>query len=152
MSQYANFYVKPKTAPYLPVGDYSRSTQLYQIVQFQLPYGEITPITEATIEAWVHRGNELLNSYKDQVKKLQMRKEEVFHYSNTADEKYSLCIEIDESIKDYEETIEEVRDAISTFYLFYRLIDAIRFEDGYDVSNYLYAGIETNPNEEENAE
>lgn len=146
MSQYANFYIKPQTGPYIPIGDYSRSSELYQIVQNQLPYGEIIPITEALIDRWIDRGNELFNSYLKRIDKYQEKKKEIFQYSNSAEEKYSLLEEIDDSIDGISQCAEEVRGAISAFYLFSHLIDAVRFEDGYDTNNYLYGGIETNPN------
>lgn len=152
MSQYANFYVKPLHASYLPIGDYSRSSELYRIVNNDLPYEEITNITESLINRWINRGNELIDRNLCHIDKLHKRKEDIFHFNNSAEEKYDLCHDIDNSIDEITMEIEELRDAVSAFYVFNRLIDAIRFEDGYNVYNYLYAGIEVNPNAEEVAE
>lgn len=147
MSQYANFYIKPLTGPYIPIGDYSSSSELYQIVNNDLPYGDITPVTFETLDMWIAKGEQKTQSLDNSIRKYQMKKEEIFKYNNSVEEKYEIGEDIDNTIEEITDSLSEVQDAVAVFHFFYRMIDAIRFEDGYnDLDNYLFAGVETNPN------
>lgn len=149
MSQYIQFFIRHND-DFLPIGTYSRSSEIYQMADFDVPYEKIHAINSDTLGAW-KRGAE------DQIKQIQKcistRKEFIemtMQSNNPLDEKMEYVGDVYNEIAYMKEEIENARDAIKYYEFLDTLIgeaEETKYNDDengvhLDPAQYIYVGIE----------
>lgn len=161
MSQYISFHLKTRDGDFLPIACFSRSNVYYEFACDRVPsYKEEVPFTRET-----------LNYIRDDIKEAKEREVEylaackerlqlVSSMNNTLEEKMEYIYDIQESIKDTNERIEELNNCDMFYctlgYILEEAEDTKYYSDQskrLNPDDYIYAGIECslpgNPDKEE---
>lgn len=152
MSSYINFYLHGKTE-YLPIGSFSRNSEIYQAFDNYVPYEKGAPLTWDTINSVCKH----IDSDRDSL--LASRREEedlaqrISSFNNSVADKVEQLMEIKDTIRSIDESIEELQDAERFAQFLMDLIHEADYTKYYsdsscrlDSTTYVWAGVEWNPN------
>lgn len=152
MSSYINFYLHGKTE-FLPIGSFSRNSEIYQAFNSYVPYEEGTPITYDILNSVCGNIDSDLNSLTASRNDEEDLAQRISHFNNSVEDKLAQLVEVRDTIKSIEENIEELRSAKE---FAQRLKDFICEAEStkyysdpswrLDPATYVWAGIEWNPN------
>ncbi len=153
MSQYIHFFVRVGDK-FAPIACYSRNTNVFEAFCHYVPYEQVAPLTSQKIEAVRERVTDRIIFYNSTIRewkeKLQVLREitaATVAKENALDEFLEKYDEITETIREYEEIVEEW-EVVQNFCTFLdnAIIEAEELkEEGRcegDPLNYIYSGIE----------
>lgn len=150
MSQYIHFFVRVGDK-FAPIACYSRNANIYEAFSHVAPYEQIAPLTSQKIEAVREEVTDRIIAYNGEIRKweekLRLIREVVDPRKDGLMEFLEKHDEITETIRDYEEEIEDWV-FVQSFCTFLNnaileaeeLIEEGRCEG--DPLNYIYCGIE----------
>lgn len=144
MSSYINFFIRPKDDLFIPIGDFSRSTEIYRRFTNEVPYEKITPISQRLLEDSIDKIQKEIEHLQQRIIKLHDKIKIIPTYNNRISEKEQLMYE-------YQTEIENIKDDIENNLFFQGILDCylcmiqtIQYDDNFNVDKdkYIYAGIE----------
>lgn len=133
MSSYVNFYVGQK-GTYIPIGDYSRSTKLYQFMSEEIEYESVR--VGDFFDVIIERMKKEITYYEKTIKDNERLIEDVIHMEDIkVHERIDEILEIRSGNEECIREINELNEAIN----FLRVLDDMR-DEYYGVE--VYVGIE----------
>ena len=148
MSSYINFFIRSDDK-FLPLSDFSRSSEIYQRLNNNVPYEKLRALTYNELNNIVNDIIEDTRKYNNRILKYKKEIELIATFNNSAEEKLEAIDSAESTIKDIEESISELNFAQGWFDSLCRIIDSASeyTDEDYnhliDASKYIYAGIET---------
>ena len=144
MSQYALFYLRtaPNT-PYIYVGEFNRSSSIFQICCNLIPYERTTHLTVMDIETFIHKAEETILGNDATIQSLINKCNKLYCNPNFNDTIIAIIESYEESIKEEKEDREDNLRALNYFRF---LKDILESND--DV--IICAGIEAPAPDKEN--
>lgn len=158
MSSYINFYLHGKTE-FLPIGSFSRNSEIYQAFDHYVPYEKGTPITYDILNSVCGDIDSDLNSLTASRKDEEDLAQRISHFNNSVEDKLAQLAEVRDTIKSIEENIEELRSAKEFANWLKSFIGEAEYTKYYsnlslhlDPATYVWAGVEWNPAFDDNDE
>lgn len=147
MSSYINFFIRSDDK-FLPLGDFSRSSEIYQRLHNDVPYEKLRALTYAeldSIEDDILEDKRVLNdkiaTYKNEINLITT-------FTNSVEEKIIEIHRVEEAINDIKEELDELDFAKGWFNSLCRMIDSAsdytdeEYNHLLDADKYIYAGVE----------
>ena len=151
MSSYINFYLHGKTE-FLPIGSFSRNSEIYQAFVNYVPYEKGTPITYDILNSVCGDIDSDLNSLTTSRKDEEDLAQRISSFNNSVEDKLAQLVEVRDTIKSIEENIEELRSAKEFAHWLKGFIGEAEYTKYYsdlslhlDPATYVWAGVEWNP-------
>ena len=144
MSQYINFYLRVNDT-FVPVGSYSRSLEIYQIAHNYVPYEHIVNLTEKDFNLMMEDAEARVRKNKSEMQKLKETISLIMSANSPLREKMAEADNIEEEIREIEESNSGLDFAYDIFLHFYDMINDARYgidSLDNDYNHYIYAGIE----------
>ena len=146
MSSYVNFYLRVNEN-FAPIGSWSRSNEIYQVMQYKVPYEKIRPLTSKEISSIIHELEDSAARIERAKAKDQESIKMIMDAANTSlDEKLEAVGQIESNFEEMDAYISEVNFAADTLRVFFNMIDDFKYSDELvfdnDYNHYIYAGIE----------
>lgn len=143
MSMYISFYIREKDT-FIPIGSYSRSNAIFQIMRAEVPFERISAITKDDIFRCSFEVEKTIKEYKGRIEEEENLKKEIATYNNSVSEKREEIEEINRYIDDIKEEIADLTHASYYLYFLQEIIEEIEYgEQGEeDIKKRIYAGIE----------
>ena len=147
MSSYLSFFIRNKN-DFLPIGTFCRSSEIYQITEKSLtvPYAKIMSITKKDIKTILDICEERIKNYNEAIISFKERIDFIKNCNNSLEDKLEEYNDYDETIRGYEDGIEEVNEVKSYFNTLDIILEDISYTDTFDQSKYIYCGIEVGYN------
>ena len=148
MSSYINFFIRSDNR-FLPLGNFSRSSEIYQRLNNDVPYEKLKALTYNKLNNVVNNIIEDAHKYNNRILKYKKEIELIATFNNSVEDKLEAINSIESTIEDIEESISELNFAQGWFDSLCKIIDrASEYTDEdynglIDASKYIYAGIET---------
>lgn len=137
MSQYLNIYLKHNET-YIPLMDYSRSTEIYQ--EFDAPFEKLREYSPHELSEVGARLQRKVEDAKKEIQKFQEQIELIPHFTGAT------ILDRLDSITSAQECIEDLNEEIETYKTWanicYFLSDVA---DNFESGNSIWAGIEAYP-------
>ena len=140
MSAYKYFFIKSNTNEFIPIGEFSRNTEVYRYCS--APYEKIKPLTNDSLNQIVCDIESSMEFVKRGIQADKNKQALVVKMNNSVSEKMEMLHEIDSSIDENINHLEELKLAINYFTFLINIVDCIKFDDNYDINNYIYVGEE----------
>ena len=140
MSACKYFFIKSNTNEFLPIGEFNRSTEVYRYCC--APYEKIKPLTNDSLNQIVCDIESGMEFVKRGIQADKNKQALVVKMNNSVSEKMEMLHEIDSSIDENINHLEELKLAINYFTFLINIVDCIKFDDNYDINNYIYVGEE----------
>ena len=145
MSSYVNFYLRVNDS-FAPIGSYSRSNEMYQVVSRGVPYEKIVALKSRDITNFIKQLENSVEDVKKYYEKSKSRIPLIMNAENTSlDEKLATVAEIEQGFDAADEYISEITFAADTLRVFLNMIDDFKYSNSdfkNDADHYIYAGIE----------
>lgn len=143
MSSYVNFYLRINDL-FVPIGSYSRSSEMYQIMDHYCPYGKIKPLTKDSLYKIINDLEDRKQKIKDFRIANEKRCDMIMQANNTIEEKMEAISSIMSGFNDMDTDIEELSFSADTLRVFSNMIEEFSYNNKFsnDCNHYLYAGIE----------
>ena len=148
MSSYINFFIRIDDK-FLPLSDFSRSSEIYQRLYNNVPYEKLRALTYNELDSIEDDIIEDKRKYTDLISEYKKEIELIATFNNSAEEKLEAINSTESMIKDIEESISELNYAQGWFNSLCRIIDSASdyTDENYnhliDADKYIYAGVET---------
>lgn len=148
MSSYINFFIRSEDK-FLPLSDFSRSSEIYQRLHNNVPYEKLRALTYNELDSIEDDIIEDKRKYTDLISEYKKEIELIATFNNSAEEKLEAINSTESIIKDIEESISELNFAQGWFNSLCRILDSARdcFDENnnplVDADKYIYAGVET---------
>lgn len=140
MSACKYFFIKSNTNEFLPIGEFNRGTEVYHYCC--APYEKIKPLTNDSLNKIVCDIESGIEFVKRGIQADKNKQALVVKMNNSVSEKMEMLHEIDSSIDENINHLEELKLAINYFTFLINIVDCIKFDDNYDINNYIYVGEE----------
>ena len=140
MSACKYFFIKSNTNEFLPIGEFNRGTEVYR--HCCAPYEKIKPLTNDSLNQIVCDIESGMEFVKRGIQADKNKQALVVKMNNSVSEKMEMLHEIDSSIDENINHLEELKLAINYFTFLINIVDCIKFDDNYDINNYIYVGEE----------
>ena len=140
MSAYKYFFIKPNTNQFIPIAEFSRNGEVYRYCC--APYEKIKPLTNDSLNQIVCDIESGMEFVKRGIQADKNKQALVVKMNNSVSEKMEMLHEIDSSIDENINHLEELKLAINYFTFLINIVDCIKFDDNYDINNYIYVGEE----------
>jgi len=131
MSQYTYAYIKHKE-DFIEVGSWGRSSNIAQELNGMLPYEKIRKVEKSTIDNLLNNLQEKISDCQRNILAYQNKKLMISSFNNPMEDKLDAIRNIDETIADYQEEIDDLNIT------FGRALELYNLADDYE----LYMGIE----------
>lgn len=147
MSSYLSFFIRNKN-DFLPIGTFCRSSEIYQMTEKKIspPYGKVIPITKVDIDIILCACEEVIKNYNEAIISFKERIDFIKNCNNSLEDKLEEYNDYDETIRGYEDGIEEVNEVKNYFNTLDTILEDISYTDTFDQSKYIYCGIEVGYN------
>ena len=113
MSAYKYFFIKSNTNEFIPIGEFSRNTEVYRYCS--APYEKIKPLTIDNLNQIICDIEQGIECVKRGIQADKDERELVVKMNNSVDEKMETLREIERSINENTDYIEDTR--LKTVYL-----------------------------------
>ena len=144
MSAYVYFFVRHGN-DFIPLGNFSRSSMIYQFVGGRAPWEKIAPLTQETLDKLVVNANMKQEEIQGCIRTERSLIDTIKDFNNAIEEKMDAILERENIIHEYEQDISEIQFAKSYFSVLAELIDAVRWDkrrEDINIDEYIYAGVE----------
>lgn len=157
MSQYTQFFIKTNDNIFYPIGTFSRNDARAAAINDILPYESIRPLTKSDCVEVIDDLEKELEAYKDSKRKYNNQIEWLKTATGNLDERLDRITEYFGYIKEIDEEMPYIYDAIGFYKGIMEIIDEAEMDEKYGEGveygfnlkgdSYVYAGIEVgNPN------
>ena len=140
MSAYKYFFIKSNTNEFIPIGEFSRNTEVYRYCR--APYEKIKPLTIDNLNQIICDIEQGIECVKRGIQADKDERELVVKMNNSIDEKMETLREIGRSINENTNYLDDLKWACNYFTFLINIVDCIKFDDNYDINNYIYVGEE----------
>lgn len=140
MSACKYFFIKSNTNEFLPIGEFNRGTEVYRYCC--APYEKIKPLTNDSLNQIICDIEQGIECVKRGIQTDKDELELVVKMNNSIDEKMETLREIERSINENTYYLDDLKWACNYFAFLINIIDCIKFDDNYDINNYIYVGEE----------
>ena len=140
MSAYKYFFIKSNTNEFIPIGEFSRNTEVYRYCS--APYEKIKPLTIDNLNQIICNIERRIECVKRGIQADKNKQALVFKMNNSLNEKMEILHEIDSSINENTDYLDELKWACNYFAFLINIIDYAKFNNNYDIDNYIYVGEE----------
>lgn len=144
MSSYIYFYTR-KGMDFHPIGTFCRSAVIYEVGRNNgAPYEKVKVLNIHNLNEIISDLGEKIDRYKEGIAETKDQTKFIRDSNSSLEEKISYWYELENCCKEYQELIEEAREAKWFYENLISIIDSVRYSDeGYDWEKYVYFGIET---------
>ena len=140
MSQYTYVYIKHKE-DFIEVSSWSRSSYIAQELNGILPYEKIRKIEKSTIGNLLNNLQEKINDYKKNILSYQNKKLMISSFNNPMEDKLDAIRNIDETIADYQEEIDNLNITFGNALVLYNLVNDYELYMGIEVYQATQADV-----------
>lgn len=149
MSAYIHFFIRNDEA-FMPIGVYSRVDSIYQYFDEYTPWEKIKPVTRGLLNKVRDDVNEDMLQVQQTHDRAKEMKEWVATLNNSLEEKIECIHNIEETLEDCCETLENYNRVKQYLNFLDDIIDSVEYVKHIDHKAYLYVGIEVgNPTSED---
>lgn len=143
MSQYTHIFLE-KQHTFIEVSCTSRNCALSEMFQDYAPWEKIREVTYDDLQHIYDRYKGELSDWNQHRKDLEERIKVIATFNNTIDEKLDAWRDIDESLNETKETIEELESALNTVVLLKDVLYESQISSKYESTApvHVYAGTE----------
>ena len=140
MSAYKYFFIKSNTNEFILIGEFSRNTEVYRYCS--APYEKIKPLTIDNLNQIICDIEQGIEYVKRGIQADKDERELVVKMNNSIDEKMETLREIGRSINENTDYLDDLKWACNYFAFLINIIDYAKFNNNYDINNYIYVGEE----------
>ena len=140
MSAYKYFFIKSNINEFIPIGEFSRNTEVYRYCS--APYEKIKPLTIDNLNQIICDIEQGIECVKRGIQADKDERELVIKMNNSLDEKMETLREIGRSIEENTNYLDDLKWACNYFAFLINIIDYAKFNNNYDINNYIYVGEE----------
>ena len=140
MSAYKYFFIKSNTNEFIQIGEFSRNTEVYRYCS--APYEKIKPLTIDNLNQIICDIEQGIECVKRGIQADKDEQELVVKMNNSLDEKMETLREIGRSINENTDYLDDLKWACNYFAFLINIIDYAKFNNNYDIDNYIYVGEE----------
>lgn len=140
MSAYKYFFIKSNTNEFIPIGEFSRNTEVYRYCR--APYEKIKPLTIDNLNQIICNIERRIECVKRGIQADKNKQALVIKMNNSLDEKMETLREIGRSIEENTNYLDDLKWAYNYFAFLINIIDYAKFNNNYDIDNYIYVGEE----------
>ena len=140
MSAYKYFFIKSNTNEFIQIGEFSRNTEVYRYCS--APYEKIKPLTIDNLNQIICDIEQGIECVKRGIQADKDERELVVKMNNSVNEKMETLLEIGRSINENTDYLDELKWACNYFAFLINIIDYAKFNNNYDIDNYIYVGEE----------
>ena len=140
MSAYKYFFIKSNTNEFILIGEFSRNTEVYRYCS--APYEKIKPLTIDNLNQIICDIEQGIECVKRGIQADKDERELVIKMNNSLDEKMETLREIGRSIEENTNYLDDLKWACNYFAFLINIIDYAKFNNNYDINNYIYVGEE----------
>ena len=141
MSAYKYFFIKSNTNEFIQIGEFSRNTEVYRYCS--APYEKIKPLTIDNLNQIICDIEQGIECVKRGIQADKDERESVVKMNNSINEKIEILREIERSINENTYYLDDLKWACNYFAFLINIIDYAKFNNNYDINNYIYVGEET---------
>lgn len=152
MSSCVSFYIRGYDDKLLPIGDFYRSSKIYQYFDHRLRshFGKLKPLSETEVLALIDYARECVRDCEQTIANLETKINLVMSAKNNSlEEKMSIVDDINaDAMPDAKQELDEATGAYYWYLQLSWILSAVRYYDcDYEpkrtVNKYIYAGIDT---------
>ena len=140
MSAYKYFFIKSNINEFIPIGEFSRNTEVYRYCS--APYEKIKPLTIDNLNQIICDIEQGIECVKRGIQADKDERELVIKMNNSVNEKMETLLEIERSIEENTNYLDDLKWACNYFAFLINIIDYAKFNNNYDINNYIYVGEE----------
>ena len=140
MSAYKYFFIKSNTNEFIQIGEFSRNTEVYRYCS--APYEKIKPLTIDNLNQIICDIEQGIECVKRGIQADKDERELVVKMNNSVNEKMETLLEIGRSIEENTNYLDDLKWACNYFAFLINIIDYAKFNNNYDINNYIYVGEE----------
>lgn len=140
MSAYKYFFIKSNTNEFIPIGEFSRNTEVYRYCR--APYEKIKPLTIDNLNQIICDVEQGIECVKRGIQANKDGRELVAKMNNSINEKMEILCELERSIDENMNYLDELKWALNYFAFLINIIDCVKYNSNYDINNYIYVGEE----------
>ena len=140
MSACKYFFIKSNTNEFLPIGEFNRGTEVYRYCC--APYEKIKPLTIDNLNQIICDIEQGIECVKRGIQADKDERELVVKMNNSVNEKMETLLEIGRSIEENTNYLDDLKWACNYFAFLINIIDYAKFNNNYDIDNYIYVGEE----------
>ena len=140
MSAYKYFFIKSNTNEFIQIGEFSRNTEVYRYCS--APYEKIKPLTIDNLNQIICDIEQGIECVKRGIQADKDERELVSKMNNSVNEKMETLLEIGRSIEENTNYLDDLKWACNYFAFLINIIDYAKFNNNYDIDNYIYVGEE----------
>ena len=140
MSAYKYFFIKSNTNEFIQIGEFSRNTEVYRYCS--APYEKIKPLTIDNLNQIICDIEQGIECVKRGIQADKDERELVVKMNNSINEKMETLLEIGRSIEENTNYLDDLKWACNYFAFLINIIDYAKFNNNYDIDNYIYVGEE----------
>lgn len=141
MSAYIQFFIRHENA-FFPISVYSRNNLIYGYFDEYTPWEKIKPITKGLLSKIYDDINEDLRAEEKRYDRAKEMKGWIASLNNSVEEKMEQIENVEEVLGECCENIDRLEGTKLYLNFLDDIIEAVKYEDGFDYKNYLYVGIE----------
>lgn len=151
MSSCVDFYIRGYDDKLLPIGDFYRSSKVYQYFDNRLrsQFGKLKPLSETEVLALIDYARERVSDCEQTIANLETKINLVMNAKNNSlEEKMSIVEDINaDAMPDAKQELSEATGAYYWYLQLSWILSAVRYYDCDDepkrmVNKYIYAGID----------
>lgn len=140
MSAYKYFFIKSNNNEFIQIGEFSRNTEVYRYCN--APYEKIKPLTIDNLNQIICDIEQGIECVKRGIQADKDERELVVKMNNSINEKMETLLEIGRSIEENTNYLDDLKWACNYFAFLINIIDYAKFNNNYDIDNYIYVGEE----------
>ena len=153
MSSYINFYLKVEDK-YCPIGIYSRNCPEYRFFKDIVPFEKIAPISVKKLRAVKEDIEFAINNEMKSIGRYSLNIKDIKTFNNPISEKMELIEDYRDTINELKEDLEANKNCLNFVNWLIEILADIKYSyyaNKHNIiqDNYLWAGIEANPKEED---
>lgn len=137
MSAYKYFFIRSSNDEFIPIGEFSRNTEVYRYCA--APYEQIKELTIPTLEQLIADVQAHIAFVKEGIQKDKDRQELIIKMNNPIEEKVEILYDITRSIEENTEYIDELKWT-SNYFTF--LMDILDYAQACEIDRHIYVGEE----------
>ena len=144
MSAYANFFVRHGD-DFISLGDFSRNSTIYSLVNDYAPWEKITPLTTEMLSRLIDRAEA---TKQEALRLVCVEKGFIDHvktFDNSVEDKLEVIANYENTIEGLQQEAKEARYAKHFFGFLIDIIDGARYGEhnkDVNINEYIYVGIE----------